>query len=155
MRPRETHAATRPGRCRPCPCRADAHTPYDKEHAITYMRMLDADAEGADWREVSRIVLHKLTKTGAAASGGAPHTDATGDRHLRSAMLTGARRFFRISRQRDLTACHMRSSSVRAGGSTTGVLIRPVACRGNAVAVMGAPLSMSLARCDGRCCRSQ
>jgi hypothetical protein len=22
------------------------------------MRMLDADAEGADWREVSRIVLH-------------------------------------------------------------------------------------------------
>ena len=33
-------------------------TPYDREHAITYMRMLDADAEGADWREVSRIVLH-------------------------------------------------------------------------------------------------
>jgi hypothetical protein len=33
-------------------------TPYDHEHAITYMRMLDADAEGADWREVSRIVLH-------------------------------------------------------------------------------------------------
>jgi len=24
----------------------------------TYMRMLDADAEGADWREVARIVLH-------------------------------------------------------------------------------------------------
>jgi hypothetical protein len=35
-----------------------ALTPYDQEHAITYMRMLDADAEGADWREVSRIVLH-------------------------------------------------------------------------------------------------
>ena len=33
-------------------------TPYDQEHAITYLRMLDADAEGADWREVSRIVLH-------------------------------------------------------------------------------------------------
>ena len=33
-------------------------TSYDHEHAITYMRMLDADAEGADWREVSRIVLH-------------------------------------------------------------------------------------------------
>jgi hypothetical protein len=33
-------------------------TVYDEEHAITYMRMLDADAEGADWREVSRIVLH-------------------------------------------------------------------------------------------------
>jgi hypothetical protein len=33
-------------------------TPYDQEHAIMYIRMLDADAEGADWREVSRIVLH-------------------------------------------------------------------------------------------------
>ena len=35
-----------------------AITVYDEEHAVTYMRMLDADAEGADWREVSRIVLH-------------------------------------------------------------------------------------------------
>jgi hypothetical protein len=25
---------------------------------VTYDRMLDADAEGDDWREVSRIVLH-------------------------------------------------------------------------------------------------
>jgi len=35
-----------------------ALTVYDEEHAVTYMRMLDADAEGADSREVSRIVLH-------------------------------------------------------------------------------------------------
>jgi hypothetical protein len=35
-----------------------ALTPYDEEHTITYMRMLDADAEGADWREVARIALH-------------------------------------------------------------------------------------------------
>ena len=35
-----------------------ALTPYDHEHAITYVRMLDADAEGADWSEVSLIVLH-------------------------------------------------------------------------------------------------
>src|SRR6201993_5410216 len=33
-------------------------TDYDEEHAVPYVRMLDADAEGADWREVSRIVLH-------------------------------------------------------------------------------------------------
>jgi Uncharacterized conserved protein (DUF2285) len=33
-------------------------TPYDHEHAITYLRLLDADAEGADWREVTQIVLH-------------------------------------------------------------------------------------------------
>ena len=33
-------------------------TAYDEEHVVTYVRLLDADAEGADWREVSRIVLH-------------------------------------------------------------------------------------------------
>jgi Uncharacterized conserved protein (DUF2285) len=33
-------------------------TPYDHEHLITYLRLLDADAQGADWREVARIVLH-------------------------------------------------------------------------------------------------
>lgn len=33
-------------------------TPYDEEHLITYLRLLDADAEGADWQEVAKIVLH-------------------------------------------------------------------------------------------------
>ena len=33
-------------------------TPYDHEHLVTYLRLLDADAEGTDWREVARIVLH-------------------------------------------------------------------------------------------------
>lgn len=33
-------------------------TPYDHEHAVTYLRLLDADAEGADWREVTEVVLH-------------------------------------------------------------------------------------------------
>jgi hypothetical protein len=33
-------------------------TAYDEEHVITYLRLLDADAEGADWREVARIVRH-------------------------------------------------------------------------------------------------
>jgi hypothetical protein len=32
-------------------------TKYDEELAITYVRMLDADKAGADWREVARIVL--------------------------------------------------------------------------------------------------
>ncbi len=35
-----------------------ALTVYDEEHIITYLRLLDADAEGADGREVARIVLH-------------------------------------------------------------------------------------------------
>ena len=33
-------------------------TVYDEEHIITYLRLLDADAQGADWRAVARIVLH-------------------------------------------------------------------------------------------------
>ena len=32
-------------------------TVYDEEHIITYLRMLDAEAEGADWREVAKLVL--------------------------------------------------------------------------------------------------
>jgi Uncharacterized conserved protein (DUF2285) len=33
-------------------------TVYHEGHVITYLGMLDADQEGADWRDVSRIVLH-------------------------------------------------------------------------------------------------
>jgi|SRR5712664_1301951 len=33
-------------------------TVYDEEHVITYLRQLDPDAKGADWREVTRVVLH-------------------------------------------------------------------------------------------------
>jgi Uncharacterized conserved protein (DUF2285) len=33
-------------------------TAYDHEHLVTYLRLLDADAEGADWREVAQLVLH-------------------------------------------------------------------------------------------------
>ncbi|WP_083519660.1 DNA -binding domain-containing protein [Bradyrhizobium jicamae] len=34
-----------------------ALTEYDEKHVVTYMRVLDADQQGADWRDVSRIVL--------------------------------------------------------------------------------------------------
>jgi hypothetical protein len=30
----------------------------DQQHLVTYLRLLDADAEGADWQEVAKIVLH-------------------------------------------------------------------------------------------------
>jgi hypothetical protein len=33
-------------------------TVYVEEHIITYLRLQDADAEGVDWREVARIILH-------------------------------------------------------------------------------------------------
>ncbi|WP_249168283.1 DUF2285 domain-containing protein [Bradyrhizobium elkanii] len=35
-----------------------ALTSYDEQHVVTYIRLLQADSEGADWREVARIVLH-------------------------------------------------------------------------------------------------
>jgi hypothetical protein len=35
-----------------------ALTPYDEQHVVTYTRLLQAESEGADWREVTRIVLH-------------------------------------------------------------------------------------------------
>jgi hypothetical protein len=37
---------------------ASVLTVYDEEHIVTYLRMLDADAEGAGWREVAKLVLH-------------------------------------------------------------------------------------------------
>lgn len=33
-------------------------TVYDEQHVVTYTRLLQAESEGADWREVARIVLH-------------------------------------------------------------------------------------------------
>ncbi|GGI33991.1 DUF2285 domain-containing protein [Bradyrhizobium guangdongense] len=34
-----------------------ALTAYDERHVVTYMRLLQAEGEGADWREVARVVL--------------------------------------------------------------------------------------------------
>ena len=36
---------------------ADTLTPNDKDHLVTYVRLLDANTEGADWTEAARIVL--------------------------------------------------------------------------------------------------
>ncbi len=34
-----------------------AVTSYDERHLVTYLRLLDADAEGADWREATAIIF--------------------------------------------------------------------------------------------------
>jgi len=34
-------------------------TAYDEQHYVTYLRLLDASRDGADWQEVVRIVLHR------------------------------------------------------------------------------------------------
>jgi len=33
-------------------------TGYDEQHLVTYLRLLDAERDGADWQEVSKFVLH-------------------------------------------------------------------------------------------------
>lgn len=35
-----------------------ALTGYDEQHVVTYLRLLDAEEEGADWSEVAKLVLH-------------------------------------------------------------------------------------------------
>jgi len=35
----------------------DPLTDYDRDHIALYLRLLDAEAQGADWQEVARIVL--------------------------------------------------------------------------------------------------
>lgn len=32
-------------------------TAYDEKHFVTYLRILDAAAEGADWREVAELIF--------------------------------------------------------------------------------------------------
>ena len=36
---------------------ADRITAYDERHFVTYLRLLDAAEEGADWREVTNILF--------------------------------------------------------------------------------------------------
>ena len=45
-------------------------TVYDEEHLITYLRLLDAEVDGADWRDVARIVLHIIRSMNPIEPGG-------------------------------------------------------------------------------------
>ena len=40
-----------------CPPESPVVTTYDERHFVTYLRLLDAEAEAADWREVVRLVF--------------------------------------------------------------------------------------------------
>ena len=37
---------------------APTPTPYDEEHVVTYLRLLDAEADNATWDEAARLILH-------------------------------------------------------------------------------------------------
>ena len=72
-------------------------TAYDIRHAITYLRLLDADNEAADWKEVASIVLALDPETDAD---GANRTWASHLARARWMARTGYR--FLLSVDRDL-----------------------------------------------------
>lgn len=47
-------------------------TGYDEQHVVTYLRLLDAERDGADWREVARLVLRLSIPSGSRPAPGAP-----------------------------------------------------------------------------------
>ena len=40
-----------------CPPQLDRVSSYDEKHLASYIRLLDAEAEGADWREAVSIIF--------------------------------------------------------------------------------------------------
>ena len=69
----------------------DTITIYDERLFVTYLRLLDAKAEGADWKEVARIVLHRD-----------PVTDESRARHCWESHLTRAKWMTKIGYRRIL-----------------------------------------------------
>jgi len=43
-------------------------TAYDHEHLVTYLRLLDAEADGADWQDVARIPAQLRLENGRVAA---------------------------------------------------------------------------------------
>lgn len=39
------------------PPQSDSVTAYDEAHFVTYLRLLDAAADGAGWEEIARVVF--------------------------------------------------------------------------------------------------
>lgn len=37
---------------------SDEVSPYDERNLVTYLRLLDADAENADWKEAVRLIFN-------------------------------------------------------------------------------------------------
>ena len=67
------------------PPQSDHVTAYDREHAKTYLRLLDAAAANADWQEVARVVL------GLDPSQDPDHAKRVHDAHLaRARWMTAA-----------------------------------------------------------------
>ena len=62
------------------PPNSSSLTGYDRAHMILYLRLLDADADGADWREVVSVLF-----------GLDPERDLERARHVHTTHLARAR----------------------------------------------------------------
>ena len=95
-------------------------TGYDMAHLVTYLRLLDADAEGADWREVAAIVLElDVAKDTKAVMGEPSRAGQMDDRERLS--LSPARRAAELSTQ---SAWHPGDLSRLPAGSNTSSRMR-------------------------------
>src|SRR5882757_9214208 len=84
-------------------------TGYDMAHLVTYLRLLDADAEGADWREVAAIVLELDVAKDPSGPGGHGRAISRGQMNDRERLsLSPARRPAELSTARLWsTGCHL------------------------------------------------
>ena len=77
------------------PPAADYVTDYDRSHVKTYLRLLDASAEGADWQEVAALVL------GLDVAANPDHARCVHEAHLARA------RWMTTTGYRDLLVCKL------------------------------------------------
>jgi hypothetical protein len=62
---------------------------YDEKHVITYLRLLDAEAEGPDWREVARGVLRLVSPRVLWAQGTSRRSSAASNGYHKSSTPSG------------------------------------------------------------------
>jgi len=78
------------------PPAADRITAYDERHFVTYLRLLDAAEEGADWQEAAQIIF------GLDSQARPDHARLVHDAHLERALwmtTRGYRHLLEMSRK--------------------------------------------------------
>lgn len=69
----------------------DTVTYYDRQHFLTYARLIDADNEGADWRKSAASILYRDVESEPAAAELCYRTHLARARWIADADVTKAR----------------------------------------------------------------
>ncbi|WP_255565183.1 DUF2285 domain-containing protein [Methylovirgula sp. HY1] len=77
---------------------------YDELHFVTYLRLLDSEVDGVDWKIVAQVVLHRDTITGPDRS------KRCWESHLARAQWMAKRGYRRLLEDAVLEARQSRSS---------------------------------------------